>query len=376
MKKAVYAFSGDPITYGHLDIIIRAAKIFDQLIVAIGNNLEKKYLFTQAERLQMAKKSLQPYSNVKVLAFSGLLVDFAYEHNVDVIVKGVRSERDFAYEQNLDRLGSSQNLGIDTFLLFARANLAHVSSSAVKALQIDQGLIQDYVPPYVKQCLEAKLTKQYLLGITGEIAAGKSYLSERLLELGRQVQLAVHNIELDRLAEQIQTDLKQEKYAQVRQEIIATFGPSVALNNGAINRKALGEIVFADRKKLATLNQIMRTPILVRLRQELKKKQGLILINAALLAESDMLSLSNNNLVLLKVNEKEQLQRLQQRGLTTEQIQRRLRSQYNFQHKKKVIDQEISQSKQGKLWLFSSSGHGPAADPRQLFQQIRRYFNI
>lgn len=376
MKKAIYAFSGDPITYGHIDIISRAANVFDLLIVAIGNNPDKNYLFSQDERLAMARESLLQYKNVKVMPFTGLLVDFAYEHNVDVIVKGVRSERDFAYEQNLDRLGNSQNLGIDTFILFSRPELTHVSSSAVKALQVEQGLIQDYVPPYVKQCLEAKLSEQYIIGVTGEIAAGKSFLSQRLTELNKDKKISIHNIELDRLAEQIQTDLQEEKYALVREEIINNFGKSVAFKNGAINRKVLGEIVFANKQKLSKLNQIMRTPILVRLRQELKKKKGLILINAALLAESEMLTLANNNIILIKVNKNEQLKRLQTRGLSNQQIKRRLRSQYNFENKKKKIESEISKHRQGKLWLVNNSSELTKKNIDELIQDIQAYFKI
>ena len=95
MTRALYALSGDPITHGHLDIITRAAKAFDQLIVAIGVNRLKNYLFTLEEREEMARRSLVNLKNVKVMSFTGLLVDFAYENNVDVIVKGVRTNQDF-----------------------------------------------------------------------------------------------------------------------------------------------------------------------------------------------------------------------------------------------------------------------------------------
>jgi len=118
MTRALYALSGDPITHGHLDIIQRAAKAFDQLIVAIGINQLKNYLFSLEEREEMARRSLANLKNVKVSSFTGLLVDFAYENNVDVIVKGVRSNQDFEYEHNLHLMSESQRLGIDTFLLF------------------------------------------------------------------------------------------------------------------------------------------------------------------------------------------------------------------------------------------------------------------
>jgi len=302
-------------------------------------------------------------------------VDFAYEQNVQVIVNGVRSHQDWLYESNLHSLGDSQKLGIDTFILFTKPNLAHVSSSAVKDLQREQGLIQDYVPAYVKQCVEAKLSQQYIIGLSGEIGSGKSYLGEQLVELGQAAGIEVHNIELDQLSWQIQSDLNEAKYALVRAEIIETFGPVVANEDGTINRKALGEIVFADAAKLELLNEIMRTPIMVRLRRELKNKTGLIILNAALLLEAKMSSLVNNNMILLDVDAKIQQQRLLARGLEPEQIQRRLESQYDLPHKSMELKKMIQRDQQGKLWLFNNDRHDEQAQ-RALLQDIVAYFKI
>ena len=124
MKSAIYAFSGDPITFGHIDIIKRAATVFDRVVVAIGCNPAKKYLFSQEERTEMARRSLLNLKNVEVKTFQGMLVDFAYENNIDVIVKGIRSTTDFEYEMSLHNLGESQKLGIDTFILFTQIGRA------------------------------------------------------------------------------------------------------------------------------------------------------------------------------------------------------------------------------------------------------------
>lgn len=375
MKSAIYAFSGDPITFGHIDIINRAAAVFDCLVVAIGVNPSKKYLFSLEERTEMARRSLLNLKNVEVKSFSGMLVDFAYENNINVIVKGVRSSNDFEYEMSLHNLGESQKLGIDTFILFAKPSLAHISSSAVKDIQKEQGLIQNYVPPYVKQCVEAKLSGQYIIGLTGEIGAGKSYVGGKLVELASKMKLEAHNIELDRLSWQIQDDLKEEKYAVVRKQIIDTFGNEVANPNGSINRKALGEIVFADQKKLNHLNEIMDTPILVRLRRELKDKKGLIFLNASLLVEAEMSQLSNYNMILLSVDEATQEKRLLSRDLDKEQIKRRLKSQYDFAHKKEQLEKEIEQNKQGQLWLLENSASSELRI-KKLLQELVVYFSL
>lgn len=375
MKSAIYAFSGDPITYGHLDIIERAAKIFDRLVVAIGVNPAKSYLFSLEERTQMAKKSLLFLKNVEVMSFTGMLVDFAYENNIDVIVKGVRSSKDFEYEMSLHSLGESQQLGIDTFILFAKPSLAHISSSAVKDIQREQGLIQDYVPAYVKQCVEAKISGQYLVGLTGEIGSGKSYVGEKMLELARKKGIEAHNIELDHLSWQIQEDLQEEKYALVRKKITDLFGAEVAKADGSINRKVLGEIVFADQEKLKKLNEIMATPILVRLRRELKDKKGLIFLNAALLVEASMSQLVNYNMLLLSVSEKFQQERLLGRGLNQEQIQRRLQSQYNFLNKKKHLEGNIAKYGQGKLWILENDS-AKEQDVQKTLDSILLHFGL
>lgn len=375
MKSAIYAFSGDPITYGHLDIIERAAKVFDRVVVAIGVNPAKQYLFSLAERTEMARRSLLFLRNVEVKSFTGMLVDFAYENNIDVIVKGVRSSKDFEYEMSLHSLGESQQLGIDTFILFTKPSLAHVSSSAVKDIQQEQGLIHDYVPPYVKQCVESKLSGQYLVGLTGEIGAGKSFVGEKLLALARERGLEAHNIELDRLSWQIQEDLQEEKYALVRRQITDLFGLEVARADGSINRKLLGEIVFNDKNKLQQLNQIMATPILVRLRRELKDKRGLIFLNAALLVEAAMSQLVNYNMILLSVSERTQQERLLARGLSSEQISRRLASQYDFAHKKKYLEAAIAKHGQGKLWLLDNNA-AKEQDLKQLLDELSLYFGL
>lgn len=365
MSKAIYAFSGDPITYGHVDVVRRAAKIFDQVIVAIGVNPDKSYMFSLEERTAMAKHSLRQLKNVKVISFTGMLVDFAYEQGAEVIVKGVRDTKDFEYERYLNQLGESQKLGMETVLLFADPQLAHISSSSVKAIQKEQGLIHDYVPMMVKSKLEKKMSKQMIVSVTGEIGVGKSFVCQKLVEFGKQKNLEVHHIELDHLAHDIYETLTDQGYEKVRQQLTEEFGNEIKNNDGTINRKVLGEIVFNDQSKLDELNKIMYTPILVRLRRELYGKKGLILLNAALIAESDMAYLSNNNVILVKADEKIQKQRLKDRDLTPEQIKTRLASQYDFAKKKQELEKIIKRDGQGKLWVVTSNDQNVDQDLKQ-----------
>lgn len=356
MKKAIYVFSGDPITYGHIDIIKRAASTFDEIIVGIGSNPDKTYMFSLEERTLMAERAIDGISNVRVKSFNGLLVDFAYEQDVSVIVKGVRNSQDFAYENFLHQLGESQKLGIDTFILFARPELAHISSSAVKALQKDNGFIQGYVPLHVKQALEAKMAKQYIIGVTGEIGTGKSYLSKSFTECGLKLGIETHHIDLDAIGHQILEELTEPKYLKIREQLIDCFGKEVGDPSGMINRKKLGQVVFNDAAALSKLNSIMGKPILVRLKRELYGKSGLIILNAALLVETGTEQLCNNNVVLMQCSKSTQEQRLLSRGLTKPQIRRRLDSQYSFLEKKKIIENAITSNNHGRLWITNNNG--------------------
>lgn len=370
MRKALYAFSGDPITYGHIDVVSRTASAFDEVIVGIGVNPDKTYMFTLEERTEMAKRALNHLDNVKVMPVSGLLVDFAYEHKISVIVKGVRNSEDFNYENILHQCGVTQKLGIDTFILIARPELAHVSSSAVKSLQKEQGSIVGYVPLHVKQKLEEKMMSQYIIGITGEPGSGKSYISEKFVELGKKAGIEVHNIELDLIGHEITNNLEEPVYKDVRAQIAKIFGKEVQRIDGSIDRKALGEIVFNAPEKLEILDKIMFTPLMVRLRREIYGKKGLIVFNAALIAETGLSYICNNNVILINVNEKVKTERLTKRNLSDEQIKRRLSSQYSFDKKKEALENKIRENNNGKLWIYDNSDETNDDKIAMLFNSI------
>ncbi len=120
MSKAIYGFSGDPITNGHIDIIKRALLVFKKLTVAIGVNPAKKHFLDLEERRKLAEQSLQHLDNIEVIAFRGLLVDFAYEHGYNTIIRGIRNSEDLNYELMLYQIGTSQQLKIDTLFFPSR----------------------------------------------------------------------------------------------------------------------------------------------------------------------------------------------------------------------------------------------------------------
>ena len=303
----------------------------------------------------MAKEAVANLENVSVVSFKGLLVSYAYEQGIQVLVKGVRDSKDFDYEMLLYQAGESQKLGIDTHLLPARQDLIHVASSVVKSILIEQGEVHTYVPIHVQQALYERMLGQYIVGITGETGVGKSHIGGLFENWGKAHAVPVHHIELDHIANQILTDLDDPVYKALRLRIAAEFGYELIDSNGTIDKKVLGEIVFKDPALLHRLNAIMDLPLSVRLKREMYGKRGIIVINAGLIAESDMMYLCNNNIILVTAARDIQRERLLRKRLTDKQIERRLHSQYSAEQKQERILQKIKEQNHGSLWRVDSS---------------------
>lgn len=368
-SKAVYAFSADPITNGHINVVERISKTFDQVIVGIGRNPSKTYLFNLKQRLALAVESLSHLSNVKVIAFQGMVVDFASEQGANIIVKGIRNATDLDYEQTHHLVGVSQQAGIDTHLLFADPALSHVSSSAVKAIQIEHGTLNKYVPLVVKFALEAKISKQLIIGVTGEIATGKSLLCEQLIEISSVKRFPAHNIDMDKMGHGLLQDSSTPMHRRTTQLIIDRFGSDICIDK-IINRKLLAAKIFADSKALKDLNSILIKPMTVLLRKSLYGKQGLILLNGALIAEADLFKVCNNHVIVTTANHTKQESRLKARGHSPLEITNRRASQWSFHAKKKAIQSSISRNNFGHLWINDTSYNPDLNSAELLFQKI------
>ena len=376
MKKVIYGFSGDPITFGHIDIIQRAVKVFGQLVVGIGMNPAKKYFFDLEERRQIAADALRFLPEVEVIAFRGLLVDYAYEHNISTIIRGIRNSEDLNYEMMLHQVGDSQANEIDTIYFPAKQSLTHVSSGAAKALQLEQGLIHEFVPLSTKQRLEEKLSRQHILSITGEIGVGKSYVSQLFEQIGKEKGLEVHTVVIDNIGHQILGELTAPLYQKIRNEIATTFGAEIQRPDGFIDRQALGKILFQAPEKLRVFNQMLYKPLVLRLRREIYGKRGLILLDTALIAESNMSYLSNNNVVLVQANEDIQRKRLEARGYTKAQMKNRLNSQFTHGLKKELLTQQIEKDYHGQLWEVDNSIEGDTTQLRNKILDILQEIGI
>lgn len=157
MKKALFPGSFDPLTNGHLDMIERAAKMFDEVIVGVFVNTSKKNLFTADEKVELITQSVEHLSNVKVIHQENqLTVETAKELNVKAIIRGIRSVKDFEYERDIAQMNYHLNQEVETIFLLAKAEYSHVSSSLLKEVLYFGGDVSVYLPPIINEALARK----------------------------------------------------------------------------------------------------------------------------------------------------------------------------------------------------------------------------
>lgn len=159
MVNAVFAGSFDPPTNGHLDIIERTRKIFDNIDVVVAVNPQKKYLFDEDERISMLKELVEDFPNVQVHSCHELIVNYAKKNKATVLIRGIRSTNDFSYEFDLAHMNQNLNPEIETFFVPTKEKYAIVKSSSIKELAMLGGDISRMVPELVKEKILEKYSK-------------------------------------------------------------------------------------------------------------------------------------------------------------------------------------------------------------------------
>lgn len=154
---AVYPGSFDPVTYGHLDLIKRALRIFDKVTVAIAKNIGKDPLFTTEERFSMMKEATRSFKGVEVDAFDGLIVDYVQKKKARVVIRGLRMISDFEYEFQMALTNRKMNPHVETIFLMPSENYAYLSSRLIKEAAGLGAKVTDFVPPFVEKRLKKKL---------------------------------------------------------------------------------------------------------------------------------------------------------------------------------------------------------------------------
>lgn len=161
-KIAVYPGSFDPITFGHLDIINRGLRIFDEVIIAVARNSSKNALFTIEERVELIRDVLVGNGRAKVDTFDGLLVDYVLSKNATVIIRGLRAVSDFEYEFQIAQMNRGISQDVETLFMMTSVPYSYLSSSIVKEVSSLNGPVDGLVPPLVKQALANKFSSKHL----------------------------------------------------------------------------------------------------------------------------------------------------------------------------------------------------------------------
>lgn len=159
MRHCIYPGTFDPVTYGHLDVLARAAKLFDQVTVAIAENAGKNPLFTAAERMEMIRPNVAEFPNVSVTSFSNLLVEFAISQNAIAVIRGLRAFSDFEFEFNMALMNRHLESRIETIFVMPNEQFSYTSSSLVKQVAKFGGDVTHFVPPNVAQALAAAFAR-------------------------------------------------------------------------------------------------------------------------------------------------------------------------------------------------------------------------
>ena len=164
MTTAVFPGSFDPPTYGHINIIERASRLFDAIDVVISINPDKHYLFSEEERLSMIRQLTEPYGNVSVHACSTLIVDYCKKVGAKVLIRGIRNVNDFSYEFDLSLINRSLNNDVETLFVPTEQRYFLIRSSSIKELARFGGDISGMVPPVVEQAMREKYRGRFRSG--------------------------------------------------------------------------------------------------------------------------------------------------------------------------------------------------------------------
>ncbi|MBU1199036.1 MAG: dephospho-CoA kinase [Nanoarchaeota archaeon] len=365
-KNAVYALSADPIHKGHLYNIETAAKteLFDNIYVAIaaGGNSSKKYMFSPEERVWLAKKTIAPLDldNVIIESFSGMMAHYAYERNAKTLIRGSRIGSDFEYEQKLAEY--NQKYGLITFVVPSIKEIGDLSSTFLKEIIKSGGLLLDHKPGSqpinhthvtVKQALEERVQNVSLIGVTGNMGAGKTTYCAELEKVGRAAGLDITHYDVDKKVHGFYRS-DSPAFLNVYEQIKNLFGID-ACQSDQINREIFAPIVWGDEEKRNKLNKILFEPYLIEFEKTIANNQGIVLFDAAYLVEYQMMDWVNNNVILVRCDEKERSKRVMNRdGINLDEFNKKTKIQLFSEEQKKEILRKQEKDQHGFFYEVDS----------------------
>jgi pantetheine-phosphate adenylyltransferase len=386
--RAAYLGSFRGFTRGHLDVVRALAKQFGEVIVGIGINPEKAMEFSLAELEANTRRILSDLPNVEVNSFSGLFNDFLDREKVDILVRGLRSGREFdeqidqehfdwfRQDKERERNGQMEPKRLTLYMPVRQQN-GFISSSLVKKVLKEHGDPSGLAPTSTIAQLMGRLEHQYPYGITGVSGAGKRWICDKFKELADDLCIPMHYVDLDAVAHDMLEDRQERFCIDLRNDVARIFGRELMKDNGAIDRKKLGEIVFDDPAKMKRYNELIYSPLLLALRDTLNGKKGVLLLDGALSAEFGLTHLANHNFLVMDGEPLAQAERLKERDKLNEaQVVRRAESQYTTQKKIEIIKEAIALDDYGALQTLKNDGLLTPEDIRTAFDTMLEHVDI
>ena len=378
MTTGLLPLSADPITFGHIDLITRAASRCDTLIVLIADNDAKRgrYTFTLTERVAMTRRALNTLKNVEVHSSTGLLVDAFIQYGCERVFRGIRNETDQAYEAQQMAYHDLLLPGFSEHVEFlpARQELREISSSLVKALTTHHVDISPFVPLFVKAVLEERLLGRHLIGITGEMASGKSYVAGELA-----TRLGATHINFDQLIRDLYVEATPGAQ-KVRDTLATLLGPDVLMADGKeVDRDALKARLFDPHCPNETRSQIhaLTTPHVLRLyRKALAQAKGLVIVEWAQLAEMNMSAMVSGNAIVVEATDRKALADKRKIDATT--LKRIGKHQWSAQQKIEVLQATAERHSHGHVihYLNDLDPKRSARGLDRLAETLKTLFNL
>lgn len=378
----IFALSADPVTRGHIHLVEKALRVFERVKVVVTSNTQKKYDFSQYERVALCRKTFAPWPAVEVDSSDGLLADYAFRNGHRIFLRGIRTATDLEFENVLESGHRSQVRGIQTIYLSPEPEFRHISSSLAKVLLREMGDLRAYVPLFVKENLEKKILGQYRICVTGPIASGKSYVISKLCAKLNAMGYPAEEIDMDLITGEVYHSELGGYKDDFRRKLGEAFGKEVLQADGTIDKNVLRNKVFGDesRQALSILGEIIRQPLETELRRKLLGKKGILFLAAAVGGERDWIWHTNNHVMMIHAPSDVQETRLREREkCDAAEAKKRIHFSGTAAEKRAAVRAIQVRDGQGNLIEYENAGDlGPkdldhlASSVINLFPELKR----